>query len=182
MKKIIALLLTLIIAVSVLASCNQLAGSETATIKIGVMNGPTGMGMAKLINDNGAESEKYVFSSFSSPTDATASLQNGELDMLCAALGVECHHYARYPGWEHAPVSPLRDSYIAAFKELYGKDLSVGVIHAGLECGILSSKLDGMDIISIGPNMYDIHSPCEHLDLASCEKIWKTLVKVITSK
>jgi NitT/TauT family transport system substrate-binding protein len=47
------------------------------------MNGPTGMGMAKMINDNGKESEKYVFSSFSSPTDATASLQNGELDMLC---------------------------------------------------------------------------------------------------
>ena len=83
MKKIIALLLTLIIAVGVLASCNQPEGSETTTIKIGVMNGPTGMGMAKLINDNGAESEKYVFSSFSSPTDATASLQNGELDMLC---------------------------------------------------------------------------------------------------
>ena len=83
MKKIIALLLTLFIAVGVLASCNQPEGSETTTIKIGVMNGPTGMGMAKLINDNGAESEKYVFSSFSSPTDATASLQNGELDMLC---------------------------------------------------------------------------------------------------
>ena len=83
MKKIIALLLTLIIAVGVLASCNQPEGSETTTIKIGVMNGPTGMGMAKLINDNGAESEKYAFSSFSSPTDATASLQNGELDMLC---------------------------------------------------------------------------------------------------
>ena len=83
MKKIIALLLTLILAVGVLVSCNSPDGSETATIKIGVMNGPTGMGMAKLINDNGKESEKYVFSSFSSPTDATASLQNGELDMLC---------------------------------------------------------------------------------------------------
>ncbi len=83
MKKIIALLLTLILAVGVLVSCNQPDDTETTTIKIGVMNGPTGMGMAKLINDNGKESEKYVFSSFSSPTDATASLQNGELDMLC---------------------------------------------------------------------------------------------------
>ena len=79
MKKIIALLLTIILAVGVLVSCNQPDDTETTTIKIGVMNGPTGMGMAKLINDNGKESEKYVFSSFSSPTDATASLQNGEI-------------------------------------------------------------------------------------------------------
>lgn len=82
MKKIIALLLTLVITVFAFASCNK-PQDELATIKIGVMNGPTGMGMAKLISDNGKESEKYVFSSFSSPTDATASLANGELDMLC---------------------------------------------------------------------------------------------------
>lgn len=82
MKKIIALLLTIIVATCALVSCGTDDG-ELSTIKIGVMNGPTGMGMAKLINDNGTESEKYVFASFSSPTDATASLANGELDMLC---------------------------------------------------------------------------------------------------
>ena len=127
------------------------------------------------------EKIKMTLSSRSS-VEAQLDLSYRELDMLCEALGADCHHYARYPGWEYAPVSPLRDSYVAAFKELYGKDLSVGVIHAGLECGILSSKMSGMDIISIGPNMYDIHSPNEHLDLRSCEKIWKTLIKVITTK
>ena len=80
------------------------------------------------------------------------------------------------------PESKLRDCYIETYKRLYGKDVKVAVIHAGLECGILSSKMNGMDIISIGPNMYDIHSPCEHLDLASCERVWKTLIKVITTK
>ena len=83
MKKIIALLLTIIIATCALVSCGTDDNGSLSTIKIGVMNGPTGMGMAKLINDNGTESEKYVFTSFSSPTDATASLANGELDMLC---------------------------------------------------------------------------------------------------
>ena len=82
MKKIITLLLVLVITVFTLASCTR-PDDQLATIKIGVMNGPTGMGMAKLISDNGKESEKYVFSSFSSPTDATASLANGELHMLC---------------------------------------------------------------------------------------------------
>ena len=80
------------------------------------------------------------------------------------------------------PVSPLRDKYIAAFKKLYNKDLTVGVIHAGLECGILSSKMSGMDIISIGPNMYDIHSPNEHLDLASCEKLRNVILETVKQK
>ncbi len=152
----------------VLKMSNQIKGLVEYSRNIGVVE-----------TDN--EKIKLTLSSRSS-VEAQLDLSCRELDMLCAAIGADCHHYARYPGWEYAPTSPLRDSYIAAFKELYGKDLSVGVIHAGLECGILSSKMSGMDIISIGPNMYDIHSPCEHLDLASCEKIWKTLIRVITTK
>ena len=58
----------------------------------------------------------------------------------------------------------------------------MGVIHAGLECGILSSKMPGMDIISIGPNMYDIHSPNEHLDLASTARVWQALIAVVEEK
>ena len=82
MKKLIALLLLLTVCLSSIAmfGCNT---PDDYQLKIAYLNGPTGMGMAKLINDNGAESEKYVFTSFSSPTDATASLANGELDMLC---------------------------------------------------------------------------------------------------
>ena len=165
-KTIVTFLTT--VKTGVLKMSNQIKGLVEYSRNIGVV-------------ETDSEKIKLTLSSRSS-IEAQLDLSCRELDMLCAALGVECHHYARYPGWEYAPISPLRDSYIAAFKELYGKDLSVGVIHAGLECGILSSKLEGMDIISIGPNMYDIHSPCEHLDLASCEKIWKALVKVITSK
>ena len=87
MKKLIALLLLISSLVFVFASCDNGdddgAPDELVKINVGVMNGPTGMGMAQLINDNGMESEKYSFSTFSSPQDATAGLQNGELDMLC---------------------------------------------------------------------------------------------------
>ena len=152
----------------VLKMSNQIKGLVEYSRNIGVV-------------ETDDEKIKMTLSSRSS-VEAQLDLSCRELDMLCSALCADCHHYARYPGWEYAPVSPLRDSYSAAFKELYGKELSVGVIHAGLECGILSSKMNGMDIISIGPNMYDIHSPCEHLDLASCERVWKTLIKVITTK
>ena len=117
-----------------------------------------------------------------SSIEAQLDLSCREMDMLSSLALAECKHYSRYPGWEFNPSSPLRDQYIASYKELFGKDLVVGVIHAGLECGILSSKLEGMDIISVGPNMFDIHSPCEHLDLVSCEHIWRTLLKLVQSK
>ena len=102
-----------------------------------------------------------------------------ELDALATLVGADCRHYARYPGWEFEPASLLREQYIEKFKFLFGKEPSVGVIHAGLECGILSSKMPGMDIISIGPNMYDIHSPNEHLDLASTQRVWEAIKAVV---
>lgn len=110
-----------------------------------------------------------------SSIEAQLDLSCRELDMLSSLAGAQSRHYARYPGWEYAPNSPLREEYTEIYKRLLGKDISVGVIHAGLECGILSSKMSGMDIISIGPDMYDIHSPDEHLDLASCERVWRVL-------
>ena len=57
--------------------------------------------------------------------------------------------------------------------------MTVTAIHAGLECGILSSKMSGMDIISIGPNMHDIHSPDEALELSSTEIFCQTLVRLM---
>lgn len=124
---------------------------------------------------------KLVLSSRSS-IEAQLDLSCREMDMLAGLVKAECHHYSRYPGWEYAPKSQLREDYIKAYKKLYGKEPSVGVIHAGLECGILSSKMSGMDIISVGPNMFDIHSPAEHLDLASCERVWNILLETISTQ
>lgn len=124
---------------------------------------------------------KLTLSSRSS-IESQLDLSCREMDMLAALAGADCRHYSRYPGWEYAPVSPLRDDYIAAYKKLFGEEMSVGVIHAGLECGILSSKMTDMDIISVGPNMYNIHSPMEHLDLASCERVWKVLLEIVKTQ
>ncbi len=105
-----------------------------------------------------------------------------ELDELAALVGAQSKHYSRYPGWEYAPDSQLREDYLDTYESLFGTRPEVVVIHAGLECGIISSKTQGLDIISIGPNMYDIHSPAERLSLASCEKIWKVLVAFLAKK
>ncbi len=158
-----------------------------STVKTGVLkmsnqiNGLVEYSRNLGVIETNSERVKFVLSSRSS-LEAQLDLSCRELDTLALLCGAVCRHYARYPGWEYAPVSPLRDKYISEFNNLYGKELTVGVIHAGLECGILSSKTSGLDIISVGPNMYDIHSPNEHLDLASCEKIWNVLLNIISTK
>ena len=102
-----------------------------------------------------------------------------ELDAFARITGCTTKHYSRYPGWDYAPVSALRDLYARAYREITGKDAVVDVIHAGLECGIISSKIPDMDMISVGPNMFDIHSPDEALDLDSVEEFWKVLAAMI---
>lgn len=88
-------------------------------------------------------------------------------------------HYSRYPGWRFAKNSPLCDSFIRSYEKLFGVKAEVKIIHAGLECGIISSRVPDMDIISIGPNMKDIHSPDETLDLRSCERFFATVREII---
>ena len=107
--------------------------------------------------------------------DATVSA----LDALAAALGATVNHHSRYPGWEYAPTSPVRDAYIKAYTSLYGGEMEVVAIHAGLECGYIKRKLPAMDIISIGPNMKDIHSPDEVLYLDSVERVWRALARLM---
>ena len=98
-----------------------------------------------------------------------------ELDALAFLANAQSRHYSRYPGWEFNSQSPLREQYLDTYESVFGVRPKVSVIHAGLECGIISSKTEGLDIISIGPNMYDIHSPAERLSLSSCEHIWKVM-------
>ena len=97
-------------------------------------------------------------------------------------LGAEVRHTGRYPGWDFLPESELRDTYIRKFKELMGKDVQTVVIHAGLECGIIKSRIPDMDIISIGPNMRNIHTPDEALQLESCGRLFEVLKAVLKDK
>ena len=102
-----------------------------------------------------------------------------ELSALAAVLGGEATHRARYPGWDYAPVSPLRDLWTKVSEEIYGVTPRIEVIHAGLECGILCDKLGEMDIISVGPDMKDIHTPREMLSIPSVERTYRLVCETI---
>lgn len=96
-------------------------------------------------------------------------------------LGARVTCRGRYPGWDFAPESPLRELYASKYREIMGKEIATVVIHAGLECGIISSRLPDMDIISVGPDIYNIHTPDEALDMASADRVFRILKEVIVS-
>ena len=81
-----------------------------------------------------------------------------KVQAVTALAGGRCEITGDYPGWAYRVDSPLRDKMIALYEEMYGEKPRVEAIHAGLECGILASKIADLDGISFGPNMYDIHT------------------------
>ena len=95
-------------------------------------------------------------------------------------FGGDVEHKLYYPGWEYKPDSPLRDTCVKVFKEVYGKDPLVLATHAGLECGFFAGKMGAdFDAVSIGPDMFDVHSPNEKLSIPSTQRTWNFLLKVL---
>ncbi len=84
-----------------------------------------------------------------------------------------------YPAWEYKKDSKLREVFIDSYRDIYKSEPKVEAIHAGLECGLLSEKIDNLDCISFGPQMHDIHTSREKLDIASTERTWKLLLNVL---
>ena len=84
-----------------------------------------------------------------------------------------------YPAWEYKKDSDLRDTMVRVYRDMFAKEPEVVAIHAGLECGILSDKLPGLDCVSIGPEMHDIHTSRERLGIASTQRTWNFLLEVL---
>lgn len=84
-----------------------------------------------------------------------------------------------YPAWEYRKDSVLRETMVQVFQRMFGREPEVVAIHAGLECGMLSEKLPGLDCVSIGPDMMDIHTSREKLDIASVRRTWEFLLGVL---
>ena len=128
-----------------------------------------------------AEEINLCFSVRSSLASAKEFI-GAKLKQLTEVLGGTCSYHGQYPGWPYARESKLRDLCMKVYKEQYGKEGEVEVIHAGLECGILSSKIEGLDCISMGPNMYDVHTPDEKISISSIVRVWEFLKAVLAEK
>ncbi len=102
-----------------------------------------------------------------------------ESENLSKLVGAEHSSHGDYPAWEYNPESEIREVFKQKYKEQSGKEAEVSAIHAGLECGILQEQIGKLDMISIGPNIYDVHTPNEKLDIESSKSTYELLLSVL---
>jgi dipeptidase D len=95
--------------------------------------------------------------------------------------GAEINNESRYPAWQPDWSSPLLKRSQEVYQKLFSKIPKLQTIHAGLECGIIGSKHENMDMISFGPTIENPHSPNERLFIPSIAKIWDLLVALLKS-
>ena len=103
------------------------------------------------------------------------------MELLTKQLNGTLQLISDYPAWEYAKNSQLEKMCIDAYKNLTGNEPIIMALHAGLECGLLLEKMPHAEAISFGPNMYDVHTPNEHLSISSTENTWKFLLAVLKS-
>lgn len=104
---------------------------------------------------------------------------NERIAMLAQMNGASSELMADYPEWAFQLNSPIRELMSEVYMSLYGKEMHVDAIHAGLECGLLTEKVGQIDMVSIGPNLYDVHTPEEKLSISSTERVYSFLVEVL---
>ena len=99
--------------------------------------------------------------------------------LLTEFLGGQILLKDEYPAWEYNEESALRSVMQKTYAEMFGEEARVEVTHGGLECGIFYGKIDGLDVVSFGPNIKDIHTPKEKLSISSAKRMWDYLLKVL---
>jgi dipeptidase D len=135
--------------------------------------------LSGIISSN--ENEVRVCASIRSSKDKERLAVRDYLSELCREFGGEFSYRGEYPAWEYRKDSPLRDTMCRVYKEKYNKEPEVIAIHAGLECGIFSNKLPGLDCVSIGPDNFDIHTPMERLSVSSTVRVYDYLLSVLSA-
>ena len=94
--------------------------------------------------------------------------------------GADCNVVGDYPGWQYRAISPLRDKMIAVYEDMYGERPEVEGIHAGLECGILGSKIRDLDCVSMGPQMTNVHTTEETIRVENLNRTARLALDLLT--
>ena len=118
--------------------------------------------------------EDYIMVAVS-PRSSVASLQEdtkSRFALLAETFGFEIEYSGEYPGWSYAEESKIRD--------LFGSELRLEAIHAGLECGLFSEAIPGLDAIAVGPTLNNVHTPDENAPLDSLERFYELLKDVLS--
>lgn len=105
-----------------------------------------------------------------------------KLNYMTSFLGGDYVVRWEYPAWEFRKDSLLREHFQKLSRELYGKEMKVEAIHAGLECGLISEKLPDLDIVSIGPDIAAVHTIEERISISSAVRVYQFLERIVKEK
>lgn len=165
-KKAAAFLISLPGGVQAMSA--DMPGLVETSLNLGIMEYNEGMLLAEFSVRSSVESSKCAL-----------------IDKLCALTafaGGSNQVTGDYPGWKYRKDSPLREKMVALYEKMYGTSPKVEAIHAGLECGILGSKIHDLDCVSMGPQMTAIHTTEETLSISSTRRVWEYLVALLEEK
>ncbi len=127
-------------------------------------------------------SEKDDFVIMCSVRSSTGSIKEeiaGRIKILSDINEAEFERISDYPAWEYKEKSYIRDLFIEVYKDKFNVSPKISAIHAGLECGLFTETLGDLDMISMGPNLHDVHTPDESLEIESTGKVWDFLKEVL---
>jgi dipeptidase D len=110
-----------------------------------------------------------------SSIDASKYALAARIGAIAAICGFEARDSNGYPGWKPEPGSGVVKLVQQVHAEMFGKAMEVKAIHAGLECGLIRENYPTVEMASIGPNMWDVHTPDEHVSIPSVASFWKLL-------
>ncbi len=145
-----------------------IAGLVETSLNMGVL----------VVNEKGIHLQYGIRSSIESAKEFLVE----KLKFAILNLGGTYENGSDYPGWAYKSESPLREKVVKIYTNQYGEEPEITAIHAGLECGIFAAKIEGLDCVAIGPNLYDIHSPKERLELKSLERTWSLLKGILKDR
>lgn len=126
-------------------------------------------------------SEEEVSMSFSVRSSISTEKDElvARLKCLMEALGGSVTCSGDYPAWEYMRDSELRELMVQIYEEQNGRKPIVQAIHAGVECGLFAGKISGLECVSFGPDIKDIHTPAERMDVESVKRTWEYLLEVL---
>lgn len=134
----------------------------------------TNLGIVKTNNDV-IEFDSAVRSSITTLKDDIVN----KIKTTTEILGGECTSNAGYPAWEYKKDSKTRDICKRVYKEMYGEEMKVYAIHAGVECGLFQERLGDIDMVSFGPDIRDAHTPKENLSISSTKRVYEYLKEIL---
>ena len=102
-----------------------------------------------------------------------------KMELFFSKINCETESSGYYPPWEYKNDSTLRDVYLSAYIEKFGKEPKIEAIHAGLECSVFASRIKDLDCIAVGPTLYDVHTVNERMSISSTHNIYELLIDVL---